>query len=148
MRGAVKVRRRARIIALQTLFEVDSVHHDPETVLSQRLQEKPLPEGGSDFAHSLVQGVIEHMASLNDIIQRIAPQWPLEQIAIVDRNILRIAIFEMAIDGNTPVKVAINEAVELAKLFGSDSSPRFVNGVLGTLVSQKGLLDKEGSKPH
>lgn len=144
----MKVRRRARIIALQTLFEVDSARHDPETVLSQRLQEKPLPERGSDFAHSLVQGVIEHMASLNDIIQRIAPQWPLEQIAIIDRNILRIAIFEMAIDGKTPVKVAINEAVELAKLFGSDSSPRFVNGVLGTVVSQRGLLSKGGSKPH
>lgn len=144
----MRLRRRARIIALQTLFEVDSVHHDPETVFSQRLQERPLPEKGSDFARSLVQGVIEHMASLDDIIQRIAPQWPLDQVAIIDRNILRIAIFEMVIDGKTPVKVAINEAVEIAKLFGSDSSHRFVNGVLGTLVSQRGLLDKGRSKPR
>lgn len=140
----MKLRRRARIAALQTLFEVDSVHHDPEKVLSQRLQEKPLPEAGSDFAHSLVHGVVEHMASLDSIIQGIAPEWPLEQIAIIDRNILRIAIFEIAIDGKTPMKVAINEAVELAKLFGSDSSSRFVNGALGTFVSQRHLFDQVG----
>jgi N utilization substance protein B len=132
----VKVRRLARIVALQTLFEVDSVHHEPKTVLEQRLAEKPLPQSGSDFARALVFGVVKHKAELDEIIQKYAPKWPLEQIAIVDRNILRIAIFEFVIDRNTPLKVAINEAVELAKLFGSESSSRFVNGVLGAVASQ------------
>lgn len=132
----MKVRHRARILALQALFEVDIVHHDPDTVLQQCLAYKSLPEAGHDFVRTLVQGVLEHQAELDDLIQHNAPEWPLDQVAIIDRNILRMAVFEFAIEGNTPVKVAINEAVELAKLFGSDSSGRFVNGVLGTIVSK------------
>ena len=123
---------------MQTLFEVDIAHHAPDTVPQQRLAHKPLPEAGRDFARTLVQGVLEHQAELDAIIQENAPEWPLDQVAVIDRNILRIAIFEFAIEGNTPVKVAINEAVELAKLFGSESSGRFVNGVLGTIVSRSG----------
>ena len=132
----MKVRRRARVAALQALFEIDSVNHDPEMVLQRCLEEKSLPSFGSEFVRSLVSGVLEHKAHLDDLIQRNAPEWPVEQIAIIDRNILRIAVFEIAIDQGTPLKVAINEAVELAKLFGSDSSPRFINGALGALVSQ------------
>jgi N utilization substance protein B len=130
----VKVRHRARILALQALFEIDIAHHDPDAVLQQRLAYKPLPEAGRDFARALVQGVLEHQAALDVLIQDNAPEWPLDQVAVIDRNILRMAIFEFVVEGNTPVKVAINEAVELAKLFGSDSSGRFVNGVLGTIV--------------
>jgi len=141
----VKVRRRARIVALQALFEIDCAHHDPETVLNQRLAETPLPPGGSDFARKLVQGVLQHQAQLDELIQKNAPEWPIDQIAIIDRNILRMAIFEFAIDGDTPVKVAINEAVELAKLFGSDSSRRFVNGVLGSIVSQLESMGQRGA---
>lgn len=141
----MKVRRRARIIALQTLFEVDIAHHDPETVLQQRLAAKPLPEAGCDFARKLVQGVLTHQAELDALIQDNAPEWPLDQVAVIDRNILRMALFEFAIEGNTPVKVAINEAVELAKLFGSESSSRFVNGVLGTIVSQLGRCSGSSS---
>ena len=85
----------------------------------------------------LVNGTLEHQDVLDVFIHRHAPEWPLEQMAYIDRNILRIAIFEFAVDGHTPIKVAINEAVELAKAFGSDSAPRFVNGVLGTLVEHK-----------
>jgi N utilization substance protein B len=132
----VKVRRQARVTALQALFEIDSVGHDPVMVLQRRLEEKALPASGSKFARNLVSGVLEHKTYLDELIQKNAPEWPVEQIAIIDRNILRIAIFEIAIDQGTPLKVAINEAVELAKLFGSDSSSRFINGVLGTLVSQ------------
>ncbi len=121
---------------MQALFEIDSVSHDPEMVLQQRLEEKPLPPSGSEFARNLVSGVLEHKTYLDELIQKNAPEWPVEQLAIIDRNILRIAIFEIAIDQGTPLKVAINEGVELAKLFGSDSSPRFINGVLGALVSQ------------
>jgi N utilization substance protein B len=133
----VKTRRQARIVALQTLFEVDSVNHPVDLVLSQRLEETPLPADGEAFAKQLVLGVLQHRPGLDSLISDIASDWPLEQMAIVDRNILRIAMFEITVDGQTPVKVAINEAVELAKLFGSDSSRRFVNGVLGTLVSRR-----------
>jgi len=125
-------------VALQALFEIDIAHHDPEVVLQQRFAVKPLPEAGQDFARALVQGILGHQAELDALIQDNAPEWPLDQVAIIDRNILRMAIFEFVVGGNTPVKVAINEAVELAKLFGSDSSGRFVNGVLGTIVSQIG----------
>jgi len=131
----VKARRQARILALQTLFEVDSVNHPVELVLVQRLEEKPLPDDGEAFLRQLVQGVLEHGRQLDSVIQGLASDWPLEQMAIIDRNILRIAIYEILVDRETPVKVAINEAVELAKMFGSDSSRRFVNGVLGALVS-------------
>jgi N utilization substance protein B len=134
----VKVRHRARIVALQALFEIDIAHHDPEVVLQQRFAVKPLPEAGCDFARTLVQGILEHQAELDALIRDNAPEWPLDQVAVIDRNILRMAIFEFVVEGNTPVKVAINEAVELAKLFGSDSSGRFVNGVLGTIVSHSG----------
>jgi len=136
----VKTRRQARIVALQTLFEVDSVNHPVDLVLSQRLEETPLAADGEVFAKHLVLGVLEHRPGLDSLISELATDWPLEQMAIVDRNILRIAMFELTVDGQTPVKVAINEAVELAKLFGSDSSRRFVNGVLGTLVSRRGSV--------
>jgi len=142
----VKTRRQARVLALQTLFEVDSVKHPTELVLAQRLEEKPLPAEGEDFVGRLVKGVLEHLQDLDRIIEDIATDWPLEQMAIIDRNILRIAIYEITVDKQTPVKVAINEAVELAKLFGSDSSRRFVNGVLGTLVSRQDLVPAESSK--
>jgi N utilization substance protein B len=90
-----------------------------------------------------VEGVLEHLPELNKTIQSIATDWPLEQMAIVDRNILRIAIYELTEDRRAPVKVVINEAVELAKLFGSDSARRFVNGVLGTLVSNLDMVSAE-----
>lgn len=138
----MKVRHRARIVALQALFEIDIAHHDPDTVLQQRLADSPLPEAGREFARNLVQGVLAHQAELDALIQDNAPEWPLDQVAAIDRNILRMAVFEFVIDGNTPVKVAINEAVELAKLFGSDSSGRFVNGVLGAIVSKGANLVK------
>jgi N utilization substance protein B len=142
----VKVRRQARVLALQTLFEVDSVEHPAERVLTQRLEQSSLPPEGAAFAKRLVKGVLEHRPDLDQAITGIATDWPLDQMAIIDRNILRIAVFEITVDQETPIKVAINEAVELAKLFGSDSSQRFVNGVLGTLVSGPGgVLAESGS---
>lgn len=89
------------------------------------------------FGHDLILGVLRTKEVLDRFIQEYAPEWPLDQMAYIDRNILRMALFEFAVDGGTPVKVAINEAVELAKIFGSDSSPRFINGVLGALVPLK-----------
>ncbi len=142
----MKTRRQARVLALQVLFEIDSAKHHPELVLLQRLQEKPLPEDGTAFAQRLVTGVLEHLSRLNSTIESIATEWPLEQMAIIDRNILRIAIYEITEQKQAPVKVVINEAVELAKLFGSDSSRRFVNGVLGTLVGNLDLIQTGGDK--
>jgi N utilization substance protein B len=121
------------------LFEVDSVNHPAEVVFAQRLAERSLSIEGENFARELVNGVLEHRQKLDEIIRAIATDWPLEQVAVVDRNILRIAVYEITVYGRTPVKVAINEAVELAKLFATDSSRRFVNGVLGALVQSFGL---------
>jgi len=131
----MKPRRRARAVALQALYETDSVGHDPDVALAHRCEESDLDEAGETFARHLVHGVLARQAEIDQIIVRIAPEWPLDQIAVVDRNVLRIAVFEMMFDRGTPLKVAINEAVELAKLFGGDGSRRFVNGALGTLAS-------------
>jgi len=132
----MKTRRRARRVTLETLYEYDIANHSPGEVLQHRLQDQPLESSGVEFASYLIHGVIEHHVDMDKLITRYAPEWPLEQMAVIDRNILRIAIFEFLVDGETPVKVAINEAVELAKTYGSDSAPRFINGVLGTLADQ------------
>lgn len=136
----MKARRKARTIALQVLYEVDCTTHSVESVLEQRLEEQPLNADLEDFARSLVAGVLEHATRLDRLIHKYAPEWPLDQMAIIDRNILRIAIWEFAVDRQTPTKVAINEAVELAKLYGSDSAPRFINGVLGALAAHEAEL--------
>ena len=132
----MQVRRQARIAALQALFEIDCVHHPMSAVVQRRIEDVDLPTTGQGFLWEIVRGVLNHQVKLDEMISTYAPEWPIEQMAIIDRNILRIAMFEFLIDGGTPPKVAINEAVELAKLFGSDSSRRFVNGVLGTLLSK------------
>lgn len=136
----MKVRRRARVVALQTLFEVDMAHHEPDASMKGRLEETPIPADGESFCRELLYGVLRHQAALDQIIQRFAPEWPIEQMAPVDRNILRLAAYELVFDRSTPPKVAINEAVELAKTFGSDSSGRFVNGVLGSLLTHRQSL--------
>ena len=128
------MRRQARIIALQTLYEIDFTSHNAEEILLRTLQEKPLPEDAADFARGLVGGVLQNKQSIDSKIVKFAPAFPVEQMAGIDRNILRLAIFEVLFDNNVPVKVAINEAVELAKKFGSDTSPKFVNGVLGSVI--------------
>lgn len=133
----MKARRRARAVALQTLFEVDMTRHDAAQVLQQRLQDCDLDEDSADFARHLVQGALQNLPQIDLTIQEIAPEWPFDQMSPIDRNILRVAIFEMMFDPDIPIKVAINEAVELAKLFGSESTRRFVNGALGTLASKQ-----------
>jgi len=133
----MKARRRARGAAVQALFEVDLAGHDPSRVLQQRLQACEIGPDGSEFARHLMEGVLNHLSKIDPIIREIAPEWPLEQMSPMDRNILRMAIFEMTFDPDIPIKVAINEAVELAKLFGSESARRFVNGALGTLASKQ-----------
>lgn len=133
----MKLRRRARIAVLQALYEADVAHHPAGTALDARLAEQNLPAAVEAFARSVLSGVLAHRHHLNALIVRHAPEWPLDQMAVVDRNILRIAIYELsAPELDTPAKVAINEAVEMAKVFGSDSSPRFINGVLGALLAE------------
>lgn len=129
------VRRRARVVALQALYECDCVGHDPIVAITQLTEEKPLPEEAAEFTRGLVSGVCEHTQAIDATIHRFATSFPVEQLAAIDRTILRLAIFEIMFDKRAPVKVAINEAVELAKAFGSANSARFVNGVLGSVSS-------------
>ena len=135
----MQIRRQARIAALQALFEIDAVHHSVDLVLQRGVQEADLPSEAAEFMRFVVHGVLDHQERLDKMIIVHAPEWPIEQMAIIDRNILRMALFEFVVDRGTPPKVAINEAVELAKVFGSDSSQRFVNGVLGTLLNKQNL---------
>ena len=124
-------RHKARTIALQALYEIDSVARQPEAVTERLLGEAGLSEENSAFVRELVNGTIKHKEEIDRNIQKHATAWPVNQIALIDRNILRLAIFEILFDNKVPVKVAVSEAVELAKTFGSDKSSKFVNGVLG-----------------
>jgi N utilization substance protein B len=133
----MKARTRARGLALQVLYEIDLAGHSPAEVLKERLEEEPLSEELGEFARQIVFGVLPIREQLDIILTKYAPEWPLDQVAIIDRNILRMATWEFAVQKETPVKVAINEAVELAKQYGSDSASRFVNGVLGSLVDRQ-----------
>jgi N utilization substance protein B len=133
----MKSRTRARGLALQVLYEVDIVNHPPVEVFESRLADASLTDELAEFARQIVFGVLPLTQELDHLIARYAPDWPLEQIAAIDRNILRIALWEFGVQRDTPVKVAINEAVELAKQYGSDSASRFVNGVLGSLTEHK-----------
>ncbi len=130
----MKSRTRARGLALQALYEIDIANHPPAQVLQMRLEDSPLTDELAEFARQIIFGVLPLTHELDTIIARYAPEWPLDQIAAIDRNILRMALWEFAVFHETPIKVAINEAVELAKQYGSDSAPRFVNGVLGSLA--------------
>jgi len=126
-------RRKARIVALKALYELDTVAHEPQDILARLVEEAAAPPEVEAFARELVTGVLEHREEIDEVIRQKAPAWPLEQVAVVDRNILRLAIFEILLDNRVPVRAAINEAVELAKAFGGESSPKFVNGVLGAV---------------
>ncbi|MGE5464699.1 MAG: transcription antitermination factor NusB [Syntrophothermus sp.] len=138
----MKPRTRARSLALQVLYEVDIANHLPGEIFKISLEENPLPEDLAEFARQIIFGVLPITETLDHLIAKYAPEWPLDQIAAIDRNILRMALWEFAVYGNTPLKVAINEAVELAKMYGSDSAPRFVNGVLGALAEHQSEIQQ------
>ncbi|HZQ07052.1 MAG TPA: transcription antitermination factor NusB [Anaerolineae bacterium] len=151
----MKVRRKARALALQILFEVDSVGHPLDVALPRRIEDareedlaanrEPLPPEGEAFVRTLVRGVLTNRDELDQLIAKYAPEYPVDQLAIVDRNVLRMAFYELKNMGDVPVKVAINEAVELAKMYGSDSAPRFINGVLGAYLAGHPALAKRGA---
>ena len=130
-------RRQARILAMQALYEADIARHDPRLVLDRLLGEDAYAGAIATFAKRLVGGVAEHLGEIDPFIAQAAPTWPLAQMAKIDKSILRVAVHEVLNEPTVPYKAAINEAVEIAKLYGSDSSSRFVNGVLGTIITRR-----------
>ena len=130
---AANPRRKARVAAMQALYEADVAPHRALDALARRSEDASLTEEQARFARELVEGVVEHREALDDVIRQAATQWPVEQLSAIDRNILRLAIREILMNNGTPIRAAINEAVELAKAYGSDGSARFVNGVLGSV---------------
>ena len=133
----MKLRTKARGIALQALYEIDLTGHSAPQVLTERLLDTPVDNDLAEFASQIVMGVLPLVQILDSFIAQHAPEWPLDQVAAIDRNILRMALWEFAVQGTAPLKVAINEAIELSKIYGSDSTPRFVNGVLGSLAARQ-----------
>lgn len=130
----MKTRTKARSIALQVLYEVDISGHQPGQVLVARFENLVMDETLKQFISQIVSGVVKYKQNLDEFIADFAPDWPLDQVAVIDRNLLRIALWEIAVYRKTPVKVVVNEAVELAKLYGSEGSSRFINGVLGGFI--------------
>lgn len=124
----------ARTLAMQTLYEWDfQPEHSIQEMLASNLQAAKQGEDDATFVSALVQGVVEHKDEIDKLIQDHAPEWPLDQVSVVDKSILRLAIYELLYSKDVPAKVSINEAVELGKTFGGDNTSRFVNGVLGTV---------------
>jgi transcription antitermination protein NusB len=134
----VGTRRKARVRALQALYEIDCAGHDVSQVLGWQMEDEPLEGESEVFIRELVGGVLSNKGEIDGVIEVYAPAWPVAQMALIDRNILRLAIFEILFNNKVPVKVVINEAVELAKVFGGDNTPKFINGVLGTVSAQSG----------
>ena len=142
-----------RIVAMQTLYELDfrtglnEKNLDKQSVIKRNIDRYSEVVGDKDFITDIVNGVLDKQEELDKIIQPIAPDWPLDQIARIDRIVLRIGVYELHHGSGVPDKVIINEAVELAKGFGADNSSKFVNGVLGTALKQlKGEDVKESKK--
>jgi len=130
----------SRSIAMQSLYEWDfsGKKADLEKTIERNIQEFGPGLEDKTFIWQLATGVIQHLKEIDEIIKKAAPQWPVEQISIVDRNVLRIGIYELILGDKeaVPPKVAINEAIELAKSFGGENSGKFVNGVLGTVYKE------------
>jgi N utilization substance protein B len=142
----MKSRTKARSLALQVLYELDQSNHAVGDVFVHRMEEQDLEGSLASFANHIIQGVHPLRDDLDRIISKHAPEWPFDQVAIIDRNILRIAVWEMVFDPSTPIKVVINEAIELGKMYGSDSTPRFINGVLGSLVQNQNEIKQHFEK--
>jgi transcription antitermination protein NusB len=123
-------------MALQALYEIDAVGREPDTVITRALKGVEISQENAGFLRALVKGTVEKREDIDRQITELAPSWPIDQIAMVDRNILRLAIYEILYDNGVPVKAAVNEAVELAKSFGSEHSAKFINGVLGAVAAR------------
>ncbi len=137
----------ARSIAMQSLYQWDFKGR-PTAVLPAIIEHNleefgPGLEDEKKFVHDTVDGVIDHLNKIDKLIENFSTNWPLEQISIVDRNVLRIGVYELKFNDNIPAKVAINEAIELAKNFGGGASGKFVNGILGAIYQQMDNDDKQ-----
>jgi N utilization substance protein B len=135
-----------RIVSLQTLYEYDFRSEDGVTtaeILNRNLQEFQDTIEDKTFVHDVVDGVVKHCAEIDGLIGPAAPEWPVDQIARIDKIVLRIGVYELMIKRDVPPKVAINEAVELAKAFGGENSSKFINGVLGTIYRSSDLYEQE-----
>jgi N utilization substance protein B len=136
-------RRLARELALQALYEMEVGGHEPHEALRRLAEEASAPPEIGEFARQLLVGVLSNRSEIDRMIERMAPARPAEELSPVDRNLIRIAIREFIVDNLTPASAAISEAVELAKKYGSDSSSRFVNGVLGSVSRSVGEAPQE-----
>jgi N utilization substance protein B len=140
-----------RIVAMQTLYEYDFRHGteaplDEAAVLERNLGEFSQAIDDKDFVHDVVKGVRQHEEEIDGIIAPAAPDWPVDQIAKIDKIVLRIGVYELLIKREVPPKVVINEAVELAKAFGGENSSKFINGVLGTIYRGSDVYQPEEEK--
>lgn len=133
---AVTNRRDCRVLALQILFESDLARHETSFVTNRALQNSDISPDFRKFAIELIKNVLENLGEVDNIISGHARNWPIDQIAVVDLNILRMAISEIIWGSDAPAGAVINEAIELSKVFGSDGTPGFVNGVLGSFMKQ------------
>mgnify|MGYP001051671137 CR=1 FL=1 len=138
--AATDYRSAARRMAVQILYEVDSADHPVGEVLASQLDYHQPSDSTRAYVTDLINGILAQYRKIDRIIRHFAPEFPLSQVALVDRNILRIAIYELGFDQRAPERVVIDEAVELAKLYGSEGTPRFVNGVLGAVVTDKAVM--------
>lgn len=132
--GLAARRHQARILALQILYEIDVTDHPLDAVMAHTFAAQDVPPPLREHVERLVRGALAHRDVIDPIIAAAAPAFPVEQLPAVDRNVLRLAIYELRFEPDVPPKAAINEAVELAKRFGGVNSGRFVNGVLGTVA--------------
>jgi N utilization substance protein B len=135
-------RRQARELAFQALFQIDLGRNTPEFALRYARNETDLPEKSLDFLNDMVNGTARHAKEIDDLLMRFSEGWPLERMSGTDRNILRMAIYELIYREDVPVSVTVNEAVELAKHYGDDDSGKFVNGILGNIIRQFTLPEK------
>ena len=133
---ATTERSAARRVTLQVLYELDCVAHPVAEAIAARLLEEQVPRKVEKYVRLLAEGVIANLPGLDTFIQRYASEFPLDQVAIIDRNILRMAVYELAAQENTAISVIIAEAMELASLYGAEGSLRFVNGVLGAIADE------------
>ncbi len=137
-------RRKARIIALEIIYQREITNHPLDEIIKNRRRMEEY-EAPSEFSMSLVRGVIDHQEELDDLISNYANNWALDRMPLLDRNIIKISLYEMLYEQDIPFSVSINEAVELAKIFGTEDSRRFVNGVLGKIASE--LQTSKTEKP-
>ncbi len=138
----------SRTIAMQSLFEWDfhGQKRELKEIVKNNIQQFAPGMEDTAFVYALSEGVVSKLPEIDQVIAKHAPEWPIDQITLVDRNVLRLGIYELLFLKEVPPKVAINEAVELAKTFGGESSSKFLNGVLGTLFKEMGGVGEEKDK--